>query len=126
MVKKHIFYSQVKDEDFRKFVASCSLWAGSAETLSPCSRNTISSWILDEYRSRKAHLCEKILRITSSMIYISFDLWTAPHNSAYIDVITYFQDAKKELRTVVLAVRIINEDHSGKNQAKAIIWVIDE
>ena len=60
------------------------------------------------------------------MIHLSFDLWTAPNNSAYIDVIAHFLDAKKELRTVVLAVRNICEDYSGKNQAKAIIPVIDE
>ncbi len=126
MVKKHISYSQVEDEDFRKFVASCSLGAVSAETLLPRSGNTIRSWILDEYRSRKAHLCEKILGVASSVIQISFDLWTAPNNSAYIDVIAHFLDAKKELRTVVLAVRNIHGDHSGKNQAKAIIPVIDE
>ena len=126
MVKKHISYSQVEDEDFRKFVASCSLVAVSAETLFPRSGNTIRSWILDEYRCRKAHLCEKILGAASSVIHISFDLWTAPNNSAYIDVIAHFLDAKKELRTVVLAVRNIHGDHSGKNQAKAIIPVIDE
>lgn len=79
-----------------------------------------------EYCRRKAHICEKILGTASSVIHLSFDLWTAPNNSAYIDVIAQFLDAKKELRTVVLAVRNIHGDHSGKNQAKAIITVIDE
>ncbi len=41
MVKKHISYSQVEDEDFRKFVASCSLGAVSGEILLPRSGNTI-------------------------------------------------------------------------------------
>ena len=126
MIKKHISYSQVEDEDFREFVAGCSLGAVSAETLLPRSGNTIRSWILDEYRRRKAYICEKILGTASSVIHLSFDLWTAPNNSAYIDVIAHFLDAKKELRTVVLAVRNIHGDHSGKNQAKAIIPVIDK
>ncbi len=82
--------------------------------------------ILDEYRSRKAHLCEKILGVASSVIYISFDLWTASNYSAYIYVIAHFLDVKKELRTVVLVVRNIYGDHSGKNQAKAIIPVIEK
>ncbi len=115
MVKKHNSHSQVEDEEFRKFVASCSLGAVSAETLLPRSGNTIRSWILDEYRSRKAHLCKKILGVASSVIYISFDLLTTPNNSTYIDVIAHFLDAKKELRTVVLAVRNIHGDHRGKN-----------
>ena len=38
----------------------------------------------------------------------------------------HFLDAKKELRIVMLAVRNIHGDHSEKNQAKAIIPVIDE
>ncbi len=119
MVKKHISYSLVKDEDFCKFVASCSLGAISAETLLSRSEVTIRSWILDEYCSRKVHLCEKILGIVSSVIHIFFDLWTTPNNSVYIDVIAHFLDAKKQLRTVVLAVCNIHGDHSGKNQAKA-------
>ncbi len=59
------------------------------------------------------------------MIHISFDLWTPPINSAYIDVIAHCLDAKKEVRTVMLVVCNIYGDHSGKNQAKAIIPVID-
>ena len=104
MVKKHIPYNQVEDEDFRKFVARCSLGAVSAETLLSRSENTIRSWILDGYCSRKAHLFGKILSIASSVMHISFDLWTSPNNSTYIDVIAYFLDVKKELHKVVLAV----------------------
>ncbi len=120
MVKKHISYSQTEDEDFRKYVASCSLGAANAETLLPRSGNTIRSWILDEYHRRKAHLCEQILGTASSVIHLSFDLWTAPNNSAYIDVIAHFLDAKKELRTVALAVRNIHGDHSGKTKPKPL------
>ncbi len=56
IVKKHIFHSQVEDGDFRKFVASCSPGAVSAETELSLSGNSIRSWMLDEYRSRKTHL----------------------------------------------------------------------
>ncbi len=126
MVKKHISYNQVKDENFRKFVARCSLGAVSAETLLPRSRNTIRSWILDGYCSRKAHLCGKILSVASSVIHIFFDLWTSPNNSTYIDVIAYFLDVKKELHTMVLAVCNINRDLNRGNQAEAIIPVMDE
>ncbi len=55
------------------------------------------------------------------MIHISFDLWTAPNNLVYFDVIAHFLDTKKFLRTVVLAVRNIHGDHSGKNQPKPVI-----
>ena len=126
MVKKHISYSQVEDEDFRKFIDSCSLGAVSAEALLPRSGNTIRSWILDEYKRRKIHLCKKVLAHAASLVHISFDLWTAPNNTAYIDIVGHFLDQNKQLRTVLLAVRNMHGDHSGKNQAKAILPVLDE
>ncbi|MCJ1349410.1 hypothetical protein MMC31_007650, partial [Peltigera leucophlebia] len=54
MVKKHISYSQVEDDTFREFVASCSMGAISAESLLPRSGNTIRNWIMQEYRKQKA------------------------------------------------------------------------
>ena len=78
-------------------------------------KNIFYSQVEDEDRSRKAYLCEKILGVASSVIHISFDLWTAPNNSAYIDIITHFLGAQKELRTMELVVRNIHWDHSGKN-----------
>ena len=127
MVKKHISYSQVEDKDFRKFIDSCSLGAVSAEVSLPRSGNTIRSWILDEYKRRKIHLCEKVLvAYAASVVHISFDLWTAPNNIAYIDIVCHFLDQNKQLRTVLLAVRNMHGDHSGKNLAKAILPVLDE
>lgn len=124
-VKKHISYSQVEDEDFREFIDSCSLGAFSAEALLPRSGNTIRSWILNTYKQRKIHLCEKVLAHAASVIYISYNLWTAPNNTAYIDIVCHFFDQNKQLRTVLLAVRNMHGDHNGKNQAKAILPVLD-
>ena len=66
----------------------------------------------------------KYIRDLLSSIFVSIS--GTPNNSAYIDVIAHFLNAKKELRTVVLAARNIHGDHSRKNQAKAIFPVIDE
>ena len=121
MIKKYIFYSQVEDEDFCKFVDGYSLGAVNAKTLLSRSGNTIQSWILDEYCCQKAHICEKLLGTAFSVTYLSFDLWTAPNNSAYIDVIVHYLNVIKEVCTVIIAVWNIYRDHSGINQAKAII-----
>lgn len=41
----------------------------------------------------------------------------------YADVICHFIDANKQLRTILLAVRHIYGDHSGRNQARPdISW----
>ncbi len=126
MVKKHISYSQVEDKDFQKFIDSCSLGAVSAKVLLPRSGDTIRSWILDEYKQRKIHLCEKVLAYAAFVVHISFDLWTAPNNTAYIDIVIHFLDQNKQLCTVLLTVRNMHGDHSGKNQAKAILPVFVE
>lgn len=60
------------------------------------------------------------------MIYLFFDLWTAPNNSASINVIAHFLDIKKKLCPIVLTVRNIHKNYSRKNQAKTIILVIDK
>lgn len=60
------------------------------------------------------------------MIHISFDLWTASNNLAYIEVIAHFTDAKKELCTVVITVHDIHGIQSGKIYPKVIIPMIDK
>ena len=125
MVKKHVSYSQVEDETLREFVAS-SMGAISAEAVLPCSGNTIRNCIMQEYQKQNWYLNKVILKQACSPAYISFDLWTSSNNTAYVDVICHFFDARKQLRILFLAVRHIQGDHSGKNQAKAIIPILEE
>lgn len=49
MIKKYIFYSQVKDKDFHKFIAIYLLKTVNTETLLFYFRNIIQSWILNKY-----------------------------------------------------------------------------
>ena len=72
------------------------------------------------------YLCEKVLAHAASVVYISFDLWTAPNNTTYIDIICHFLDQNKQLHIVLLAVRNMHGNHSEKNQAKAILPILDE
>ncbi len=81
---------------------------------------------MQEGRKQKAYLSEVILRQARSSVNISFDLWTSSSNSAYVDVICHFIDVNKQLKTLLLAVHYIQGDHSGKNQAKSILPVLDE
>ncbi len=100
--------------------------AVSAEVLLPRSGNTIQSWILDEYKRRKIHLSKKVLAYSASVVHILFDLFTAPNNTTCIDILGHLLDHNKQLCTVLFSVRNINDDHSGKNKAKAILPVFDE
>ncbi len=67
-----------------------------------------------------------ILRQARSSVYINFDLWTSSNNTAYFNVICHFIDVNKQLRTLLLAVRYVQGDHSGKNQARSILPVLEE
>lgn len=60
------------------------------------------------------------------VIHILFDLWTAPNNTAYINIVCHFFDQNKQLCTVLLAMRNMYSDHNKKNQAKAILFVLDK
>lgn len=126
MIKKHISYSQVENETFREFVASCSMGAISAESILPFSGNTIRNWIMEEYKKQKLYLDEVILRQACSSVHISFNFWTSSNNTTYVDVICHFIDAKRQFRTLLLAVRHNKGDYSDKNQAKSIIPVLEE
>lgn len=81
---------------------------------------------MQENRKQKAYLSKVIFRQTRSSVHISFDLWTSLSNFAYVDIICHFVDINKQLRILLLAVRYIQGDHSGKNQAKSIVPVLEE
>lgn len=98
----------------------------SAEFLLPRSGNTIWNWIIEEFKKQKLYLNEVILRQARSPVHITFDFWTSSNNTAYVDVICHFIDANKQLRTLLLAVRHIQRDHNGKNQAKSIFPVLEK
>lgn len=120
MIKKYIFYSQVEDKDFHKFIARYLLKTVNAEMLLSYFGNTIQNCILNDYYHWKAYIYKKILGIVSSIIYLSFNLLTTPNNSAYIDVIIYFLDTKKELYIVILVIQNIYKDYSRKIKPKLL------
>ena len=122
MTVNHISYSQVESEAFRDFIAVYSL---AAVDLLPRSGTTIKNWVLDEFQKQKVYL-RSILTHSKSVINLSFDLWTAPNNVAYIDVIAHFVSKDHDVKTVLLAVRQIHGIHSGENIAKTVVEVIGE
>ena len=82
------------------------LGAVSVEALLFRFGNTIWSWILDEYNQRKIHLYEKVLTDLASVVHISFNLWTAPNNTAYIDIVCHFLDTNKKLRCLLYKLSV--------------------
>ena len=105
MVKSISPIVKLKMRTFESFLITI-LRAVSAEALLFRSGNTIWSWILDEYNRRKIHLYEKVLADAASVVHISFNLWTAPNNTAYIDIVCHFLDTNKELRCLLYKLSV--------------------
>ena len=67
-----------------------------------------------------------MLAYATSVVYISFKLWTTPNNIVYINIVDYFFNQNKQFCIILLAVRNMHSDHSEKNQVKAILSIFDE
>lgn len=55
-----------------------------------------------------------------------FDLQIASNNLAYINIIIYFLDSKKNLYTIIFVIQYIYANYSKKNQVKAFILIINK
>ena len=89
----------MESETFRDFIVVCLL---AAVDLLPQSSTTIKDWVLDEFQKQKICL-GSILTKLKSVINLSFDLWMAPNNIFYIDIVAHFV-SKENIKTVLLAI----------------------
>lgn len=74
IVKKHIYYNQVKDETFQDFVAGHYMGTISAKFILLCSDNTILNRIMQEYNKQNFYLNKLIFRQVRSLVYMSCDI----------------------------------------------------
>lgn len=86
-------------------------------------RHTIRSWVMNEFRKRKRQLRHD-LREARSNIHLSFDLWTSPNYYAVIAIVAHYIDRKGERQMKLLAIRRLEGEHSGANQAQVLLNVI--
>ena len=119
---QHIPYSEIEAETFRNFVAACSV---TAESLLPRAKATVRGWIIAEFESQGNRIRDNLLAKSKSQVHLSFDLWTAPNNKAFMDVVSHFVGPDNEVKTVLLAAKQIHGNHSGENQSKTVLKVIE-
>ena len=70
-----------------------------------------------------------LLGTTESKTHISFDLWTSPADDSLLGVIAYFvavQDGKAVSKAVPLALRHLDEKHSGEVIAEHLGNILSE
>lgn len=61
-----------------------------------------------------------------SKIHITVDLWTSGNRKSVMGIISHFLNSQGELKHKVLAVRELQGDHSGENQAIVVVDVLTD
>jgi hypothetical protein len=122
-VSYQIALSAIENKAFRDLVALLS------ETLAgalPINGNTIRKWILNYYEARKAAFLANLQCNCISRIHIFFNLWTSPHQRAYMAVVIHYINRDYKVRTRLIALRHFRGGHDGTNQAKLLVRIIKE
>ena len=78
--------------------------------------------LLQEGKQRLRH----VLATAMSDIHITCDMWTSPNHLGVLAVVAHFTTEKLVLTTATLALIEIEGDHSGANQAAAVLCVLDD
>ena len=121
LVYCHIAYYQIENAYFLEMVQY--MHKGLAKLIP--SRTTIRSWVVSEFRKQKRQLRDD-LRDARSNIHLSFDLWTSPNYYAIIAIVAHYIDKNGLRQTKLLAMRRLEGEHSGANQAQIVLDVIGE
>jgi hypothetical protein len=89
------------------------------------SYNTIRRWIINEFAIRKEEVKGKI-KDFSSMIYISFDLWTSPNKKVIMVICVYYLDKIYESQHILISLKEVYGSHAGANIIKVMKSVLIE
>jgi len=121
LVYCHIAYYQIENAFFLELMQHAH--KGLAKLIP--SRTTIRGWVINEFRKQKRQL-RNDLREARSNIHLSFDLWTSPNYYAIIAIVAHYIDKNGTRQTKLLAMRRLEGEHSGANQAQIVLDVIGE
>jgi len=80
---------------------------------------------MDEFRKQKRQLREDLQEARSN-IHLSFDLWTSPNCYAIIAIVAHYINKSGAQQTKLLALRRLEGEHTGINQAQIVLNVIGE
>jgi hypothetical protein len=91
----------------------------------PHSSTTIHDWVLRKYTEEKV-IIRQAVQAALTNIHFTVDLWTSPNSLAILGIVAHYISATGNLDTSVLALREVNGEHSGENQAVEILDVIND
>ena len=112
----------VECEEFRAMIKhinkTCDEWL-------PRSHSIVKEWVVRTFEGEKIHV-KAALHSAKSKIHIMCDLWTSPNSLAILGIVAQFINENRGLQHVNLALKELQEEHSGENLASEMIKVIDD
>ena len=95
------------------------------ETALPTSHETIRTWVFDVYYAEKARI-QQAVQSALSKVHFTVDLWTSTNHLALLGIIAHYLAEDGQLQQSVLALKELEGQHTGENQALIIIFIIEE
>jgi hypothetical protein len=83
-------------------------------------------WVVRQYEDIKEQHIKLVLRKARTKIHISCDLWTSPNSLAILGITAQFINESGNLKSLVLALKEVDGEHSGENMSKYVHQVILE
>ena len=77
------------------------------------------------YEKEKKEI-EKSLPQARSLIHYTMNLWTSPNHIALLGIVAHFADSNRCLNRILLALQEIEGVHSGENQCRTFVAVLEE
>jgi hypothetical protein len=91
----------------------------------PTSSQTIREWVMRTFETQKQRL-RQILQSAISRIHFTVDIWSSPNKLGILGLVAHFIDSNGELVSYCVALREIPGKHSGENQARMVMDVIED
>jgi hypothetical protein len=95
------------------------------EAVLPANHETVRTWTIEAFQIEKLR-AQQAVRSALSKIHFTVDLWTSTNFLALLGIIAHYFAEDGQLRQSVLALREVDGQHTGQNQAKLIMGVIEE
>ena len=86
------------------------------------SHTDVRRWVLRQFDGLKGSVTI-VLSKAKSKIHISCDLWTSPNSIAILGITTQFINSEGQLRSLVLALKEVNREHTRENLSKYVIVI---
>ena len=91
----------------------------------PTSHNTISSWVKQSYKDKRARV-KKLLASSLSKIHLSFDNWSSGNHLAFTAVVAHFCSPAFSIESILIGFRELRGPHSGENIAEVVDKVLQD